>query len=142
MSSLQAFFAQNVEKATMKEVFVSNRFKGEDGNPIKWKIAPVTADEDAAYRKSATKRVPIPGKKNIYQPETDYDLYVLKLTTACVKFPDLNNSELQNSYGVMGAENLLKKMLLPGEYAELTKFIQEVNNFDVTMEELVEEAKN
>lgn len=140
--SLQAFFAQNVEKVEAKEVVVSNRFKGEDGNPIKWQIAPVTADEDASYRKSATKRTPIPGKKNLYQPETDYDLYVLKLSAACVKFPDLNNAELQNSYGVMGAENLLKKMLLPGEYAELTKVIQEVNNFDVSMEDLVEEAKN
>ncbi|WP_137744540.1 phage tail assembly chaperone [Robertmurraya siralis] len=142
MSNLQAFFAQNVEKVEMKEVVVSTRFKGEDGKPMKWQVAPVTADEDAAFRKSATKRMPLPGKKNVYQPETDYDLYVLKLTAACVKFPDLNNADLQNSYGVMGAENLLKKMLLPGEYAELTKIIQEVNNFDVTMDELVEEAKN
>lgn len=142
MSNLQAFFAQNVEKAEIVERVVSTRFKDENGNPIKWKIGPVTADEDAALRKSATKRVQVPGKKNLYQPETDYELYVLKLATACVKFPDLNNVELQNSYGVMGAENLLKKMLLPGEYAELTKIVQEVNGFDIPMDELVEEAKN
>ncbi|MHB8064466.1 MAG: phage tail assembly chaperone [Ruminiclostridium sp.] len=33
-------------------------------------------------------------------------------------------------------------MLKPGEYADFLSKIQEVNGFDVTMEELVEEAKN
>jgi len=33
-------------------------------------------------------------------------------------------------------------MLTSGEYAKLLEVVQEVNGFDVGMEELVEEAKN
>ncbi|MNN89462.1 Phage XkdN-like protein [compost metagenome] len=57
-------------------------------------------------------------------------------------FPDLKNAELQKSYGVMGAEALLHKMLLPGEYANLVQKVQELNGFDADMNELVEEVKN
>lgn len=30
------------------------------------------------------------------------------------RFPDLNDKDLQDSYGVMGADSLLKAMLTPG----------------------------
>lgn len=142
MSNLQAFFAQNVEKVTMEEHVISKRFKDENGEPIKWKFGAIDGEQDAAIRKSCTKRVQIPGKKGAYMPETDYELYALKVTAATIKFPDLNNAELQNSYGVMGAEALLQKMLLPGELAEAKKIAQAVNGFDISMDELVEEAKN
>lgn len=142
MSNLQAFFAQNVEKVTIEEHVVSKRFKDENGNPIPWKFGAIDGDQDAANRKACTKRMPVPGKKGLFMPETDYELYTLKNAVSTIKFPDLNNVELQNSYGVMGAEALLQKMLLPGELAEVKKIAQAVNGFDVGMDELVEEAKN
>jgi hypothetical protein len=142
MSNLQAFFAQNVEKVQLEEHVVSKRFKDENGNPIPWKFGAISGDEDAAIRKACTKRMPVPGKKNVYMPETDFDLYALKTAVATVKFPDLNSVDLQNSYGVMGAEALLQKMLLPGELTEVLKIAQAVNGFDVGMDDLVEEAKN
>lgn len=142
MSNLQAFFAQNVEKAEIEKHIVSKRFKDESGNPIPWEFGAISGDEDAALRKSCTKRKPVPGKKNVYMPETDFELYALKAAVATIKFPDLNNAELQNSYGVMGAEELLQKMLMPGELIEVKKIAQTVNGFDVGMDELVEEAKN
>jgi len=83
-----------------------------------------------------------PWEKGAYMPETDYDQYVGRLAVACTVFPDLNNKELQDSYQVMGAEALLKKMLTPGEYREYLSKVQEVNGFDIALEDLVEEAKN
>lgn len=142
MSNLQAFFAQNVEKVQVEEHIISKRFKDEQGNPIPWKFGAISGDEDAAIRKACTKRMPLPGKKNMFMPETDYDLYALKAAVATVRFPDLNNVELQNSYGVMGAEALIQKMLKPGELTEVKKISQAVNGFDVGMDDLVEEAKN
>ena len=136
------FFADNVQKEELVEVVVSKRFKDADGNPIPWKLACVTSDEDEAIRKSCTKKVPVVGKKGVYAPETDFDSYLGKLAAKCVKFPELGNAELQNSYGVMGADYLLKKMLKPGEYQDLLKKIQEVNGFDTSLEEEVQEAKN
>ena len=54
----------------------------------------------------------------------------------------MNDKELQDSYGVMGADSLLKAMLTAGEYANYLEKVQAVNGFDVPMDELVSEAKN
>lgn len=142
MSKFQAFMAQNVDKVELEEHVVSKRFKDTDGNVIPWQFGAIGGDEDAVLRKSCTKRVQIPGKKNVYLPETDFELYTTKVAVATVKFPDLNNVELQSSYGVMGAEALLHKMLLPGELSDVKRIAQSVNGFDVGMDEVVEEAKN
>ena len=86
--------------------------------------------------------MPVQGKKGMFVPETDYSLYVGKLAAACTVYPDLNNKELQDSYHVMGSDTLLKKMLNPGEYNDYLAKVQEVNGFDIDMNDLAEEAKN
>ena len=93
-------------------------------------------------RKSCTKRVPIPNKKNQYQREVDYDMYLGKLAVACTVSPNLNDAEVQNSYGVMGADALLKTMLTPGEYADYLVKVQEICGFETTLQDEVQEAKN
>lgn len=141
MSNLSCFLAQNVIKEEVVKYVASKRFV-DGGKPVEWELGCVTSEEDERLRKSCTKKVQVPGKKNMFTPETDYDKYLGLLATQCVKFPDLKNAELQNSYGVMGADALLKTMLKPGEYQDLLKKIQEINGFDTGMDELVEEAKN
>ena len=84
----------------------------------------------------------MPGKKGQYIPEMDANIYMGKLAAACTTFPNLNDKELQDSYHVMSADALLKAMLIPGEYANYLNKVQEVNGFDITMDELVDEAKN
>jgi len=75
-------------------------------------------------------------------PETNYTAYLADLAARCTVFPNLNDKALQDSYKVMGAKELLKKMLLPGEYDEYLATVQKINGFDVGMDEIVEEAKN
>ena len=112
--SLTAFLAKNALKVENVKFVPSKRFVDENTKkPMEWEIQAITGTEDEALRKSCAKRVPIPGKKNQYQKETDYDMYLGKLAVACTVFPDLNNKELQDSYKVMGAEALLKTMLTP-----------------------------
>ena len=130
------YFLDNPESEKVKNIMKTNKELKEAGEKLN-KIS-----QDEKLRKSCTKKVQVPGKKNMFTPETDYDKYLGLLATQCVKFPDLNNAELQNSYGVMGADALLKTMLKPGEYQDLLKKIQEINGFDTGMDELVEEAKN
>lgn len=142
MSNLSAFLAQNAVKVENVKFAASKRFLGEDGQPILWEINCITSTEDESLRKACTKRVPVPGKRGQYTQETDYNLYLGKLAAKCTAFPNLDDAGLQNSYGVMGADVLLKTMLTPGEYADYLTKIQEVNGFDVTMEDAVEEAKN
>lgn len=140
--SLSAFMAKNALKVDNIKYVVSKRFLDESKNPIEWEIKTITSTEDEAIRKACAKRVPIPGKKNQYQQETDYNLYLGKLAVACTVFPNLNDAGLQDSYGVMGAEALLKTMLTPGEYLGYITRVQEVCGFDSTLQDEVDEAKN
>lgn len=142
MNSLSAFLAENAISAEPIKVVASKRFLDADKHPVEWEIKTITGTEDEVIRKSCTKRVPVPGKKNLFQKETDYDMYLGKLAVACTVFPNLNDKELQDSYKVMGADALLKTMLTPGEYAEYLSKIQEVCGFDVSMQDEVDGAKN
>ncbi|MDR0670913.1 MAG: phage portal protein, partial [Oscillospiraceae bacterium] len=120
----------------------SKRFVDEKKNPVAWEIRAITSVEDEALRKAATKRVPVVGRRGQYTADTDFNDYVGKLAASCTVFPNLNDAELQNSYGAMSADQLLKVMLTPGEYAQYLGKIQEVNGFDATFEDEVDEAKN
>ena len=141
MGNLSCFLAGNVEKRENKKVVISNRFKDKDGNAVEWEIRSISADEDGAIRKSCTKRVPIVGKKNQFTQDFDGNAYLAKLAAKAVVFPDLNNAELQNSYGVMGAEQLIKTMLYKDEFDYLTE--QLVSSTETEdLNELIEEAKN
>lgn len=142
MSNLTAFLSQNAIKVENVKYVASKRFVNEDGKPLEWEIASITSEEDELLRKTCTKRMPVPGKRNMFTPETDFNAYITKQAVKCTLFPNLNDVELQNSYGVMGADQLLKVMLTPGEYADYISKVQEVNGFEVTLEDAVEEAKN
>lgn len=142
MSNLEAFMAQNAIKPENKRIIVSERFRNEKGEPMKWEIHAITKQEDDILRKECTKRIPINGKKGTYTPELNTNAYLAKLTVACTTFPDLNNKELQDSYGVMGAVELLNKMLLQGEFSDYIDEVQKLNGFDLSMDDIVEDAKN
>jgi hypothetical protein len=140
MSNLSLFFAQNVPVDTIEEFIVSDRFKDENGNAVAWKLRSMTEEENQECRKAATRK--IKGKNGVYTPEIDPNDYMSKLMTASVVYPDLKDAELQRSYGVLGADSLLRKMLLPGEYAALGEKVQALNGFNRDMNELVDEVKN
>jgi len=142
MSNLSYFLAENIEKEEVVQYVATKRIKDENKNPIEWELGCITSAEDQEIRKKCTRKVQVPRKKNMFVPETDFDAYLVKLAVRCVKYPELNNAELQNSYKVMGEESLLQTMLKGGEYQDLLKKIQEINGFDTGMDELVEEAKN
>lgn len=140
MSDLSVFFMQNVETDTVEEFEVSKRFKDKEGNPVKWKLRTMNEEENESIRKSVTKRVKVKGGQ--FATETNHDDYVAKLAVSSVVFPNLKDAELQSSYGVMGAEKLLRKMLLPGEYSSLLEKVQEMNGFDLDINDLKDEVKN
>lgn len=140
MSNLSCFLAGNVEKRENKKIVVSDRFK-DKGKPVEWEIRSISAEEDEALRKSCTRKVPIVGKKNQYTQEFNGNAYLTKLAAKAVVFPDLNDAELQNSYGVMGAEQLIKVMLYRDEFERLTDCLVESTSTE-DINELIDEAKN
>lgn len=142
MSDFSVFMAGSAIKDETVKYVASKRFLDSKKKPVEWELKSISSDLDEALRKECTKKVPIAGKRGQYNQETDTDKYIGKLCVACTVYPDLNNAELQDSYGVKGGEALLKTMLKPGEYTEYKAKVMEVNGYDMSMEELVDEAKN
>lgn len=140
MSDFAVFMAGKDAEETVNYV-ASKRF-AVNGKPVEWKIKSIDSEKDEAIRKECTKKVPVAGKRGQYNLETDTDKYMGKMCVACTVYPNLNDAELQDSYGVKSADALLKKMLLPGEYTEYKAKVMEVNGYDMSMADLVDEAKN
>ena len=140
MSDFAVFMAGNDANETVKYV-ASKRFAIK-GKPVEWEIKAIDSELDEAIRKECTKKVPIVGKRGQYSQETDTDKYIGKMCVACTVYPNLNDAELQDSYGVKSADALLKKMLKPGEYTDFKAKVMEVNGYDMSMDDLVDEAKN
>ena len=141
MSNLKAFLRENVEVVQNEFIIVSDRFKDDKGEPVSWEVRPLSEDEVDSLRKSCTKRVKSKNR-GAREEVVDTDLLGAKLITASVVSPPLKNEELQKSWGVVGAEALVRKMLLFGEYASLSAKIYELSGIDNDFDEDVDDAKN
>ena len=73
---------------------------------------------------------------------TDNNKLGMKMITECVTFPPLNDSALQDSYGVKSAEDLVYEMLYADELDHLLEKVLELNGFKDNIDDLVEQAKN
>lgn len=146
MSNFEMFMTAGINEDEIIEFVASKRFKDAKGNPTPWQLKAIDADLDEMIKKECTKRVPVVGangrKTGQYTQETDTDKYIGKLCVACTVYPNLNDSELQDFYKVKTPDALLKKMLKAGEYTEYKAKVMEINGYDMSMDELVEEAKN
>lgn len=142
MSNFSNFMKANkIQKQNVMHP-VTKSLTDEKGEPLLWEIRPLTTKENEAIRDSCTIDVPVKGKPNLYRPKVDMNKYQTKMVCAAIVSPDLNNVELQNSYGVMSAEELIKEMVDdPAEYTDLTVFVQKISGFK-TLQEEVDEAKN
>lgn len=142
MSNFSKFMKSNkIQKQNVMHP-VTKSLTDEEGNPLLWEIKPLTTKENEAIREACTFEVPVKGKPNMFRPKTDMGAYQAKLMCAAIVSPDLNNTELQNSYGVMTPEDLLKEMVDdPAEYTDLMLFVQQISGFK-TLQEDVDEAKN
>lgn len=143
MSNLSLFLKKNKKVRANTHYAATKSLCDDKGNPLEWEIKALTTTESEDIRTACTTEVQIPGKIGMYRPKVDSKLYIAKLIAACVVFPDLNNKELQDSYGVMTPEDLLKEMIdNPSEYNAFAEFVQNYNGLGESLEDKVEEAKN
>lgn len=131
--NMSAFLAENIEQVPHKEVVISKRIKDEDGKPVAWELQPLSTARVRKLRKESMRFVG-------GQMDIDLDVLNMELVLESVVFPDLKDPALQDSYGVMGEEQLLDKILLPGEYDELVGQVSVLCGYN--SQELVDEAKN
>lgn len=141
MSKYTAFMTGAAEKIENKKVVISNRFKDENGKPIPWEIKALSADENDELQKRCMVNIPVPGQRGQFTRELDQIKYTAMLLTESVVFPELTDAELQDNYGVRGADALLRKMLYTGEYNKLAQEVSAISKVEV-LADLVDEAKN
>lgn len=143
MSNLDRFLKQNKKIRENTTYLATKSLTDEEGNPLPWTIRPLTTKDNDRLRDECTIEIPVKGKPNVFRPKLDTSKYLAKMIVASVVEPNLNNKELQDSYGVMTPEDLIKEMIDdPGEYNDFASFIQNFNSFTTTLDEKVEEAKN
>ena len=128
--TLEGFLKQNASLPENEKSVVSERFC-ENGEAVLWEYRAITASEDEKLRTASYKN-----------GELDTDKYMGLLASYCTVFPDLESVKLQDSYSVMGADNLLKAMLTPGEYTSYLEKIGKLNGFDEAFSDKVSAAKN
>nr|DAI56292.1 MAG TPA: tail assembly chaperone protein [Caudoviricetes sp.]DAQ93212.1 MAG TPA: tail assembly chaperone protein [Caudoviricetes sp.] len=121
--SLNGFFKSNAKSLPDVKVVVSERFTNEDGTPIEWVLHPISTKKVEEITKRNTKTTIKNGKKESVVNEENLNAELLE---AVVLYPSLNDAELQDSYGVSSANELLSVMLYPGETQVLTNALQEV----------------
>ena len=143
MSDLSRFLKANKIKRENTTFAATKSLVDAKGNPLPWTIKPLTTKENDAIRDECMIDVPVKGKPNVYRPKLDTSKYIGKMICACVVEPNLYDKDLQDSYGVMSPDDLLKEMIDdPGEYQEFATFVQNFNGFNTTLDDKVEEAKN
>ena len=143
MSKFSRFMKENKAVKENTTYAATKSLTDEKGNPLFWTIKPLTTKENDNIRDDCMIDVPVKGKPNAYRPKLNTSKYIAKMICACIVEPNLYDKELQDSYGVMTPEDLLREMVDdPGEYQDLASFVQNFNGFDTTLDDKVEEAKN
>lgn len=123
-----------------EQVVVSKRFVDDDGKPIPFEIKAIGQSRVEEVMEECTK--PVTKKGRLIDERLDKSRFVARLVVESTVYPDFKDKELLKSYGVVDPAELVKGMLLAGEYSCLVESVQKINGFDADFDELVEEAKN
>ncbi len=143
MSKFSRFMKQNKIKKENTTFAPTKSLLDENGEPIKFIIKPLTTKENEDIREACTVDIPVTGKPNMFRPKLNTSKYLAKMLCSCIIEPNLFDKELQDSYGVMTPEDLIREMIDdPGEYQDFVVFVQNFNGFNVSLEDKVDNAKN
>ncbi len=143
MSKFSRFMKANKIAKPNEKYAPTTTLQDENGEPLKWEFRQISSKENDELRESCTIDVQVKGKPNLYRPKVKTAEYLARLIVKSTVYPDLYDTELQNSYGVMTPEELLYAMVdNAGEYQELTVWMQKYQGFSKSFDEMVDEAKN
>lgn len=131
MSGLMDFLLENPVDDVTAEVIISQRLMGKP-----FKISAMSSPEFTEYQKAATKIHK--GKRVSFDSKLFNETLVINHTLN----PNFKDAEFIKKAGCMTPAQLLNKVLLAGEIAELAAKISELSGFDEDMDDLVDEAKN
>ncbi|MCQ4637143.1 hypothetical protein NE619_10435 [Anaerovorax odorimutans] len=137
----KSFMKENQKKKENVFFAATRSLCDENGEPLKWEFRQITSDEMTEIQDENIVDVPIPGKPGAYRQKPNAAKINKAMICRSTVNPDLNNAELQDSYGVTTPEALLTEMVnSPGEFSDLVTFVSALNGF--SLQDEVEQAKN
>ena len=123
MSKFSLFMKQNKIGKENQKYAPTTSLTDENGKPLEWEFKHITSKENEALRNECIKEV--------------------QVIVASTVYPDLYDTELQDSYNVKTPEDLIYAIVDDaGEYQEFGIWLQKFQGFTKGLEEKVEEAKN
>ena len=141
MSKFAQFMKANKIKKANGFYAATSSLCDENGQPLLWEFRHISSREVEEIREDSMGDLSL--DKGVAMPKMKMGKYVSRLIAAAVVFPDLQDTELQNSYGVITPEDLLLAMVDdPGEYNCLGAWVQKFLGLTATFEDKVGEAKN
>lgn len=132
--NMSYFMKANVKPVAEREVVISNRFVDEEGNLVKFVIKPI----DTLRMKQLAEDCTEPTKDG---EELNYARFQERCVVESTIYPSFK--ELIHEYNVIDPVDAMYALLcVPGEYTELQTQVNIVNGRDVSLHELVNDAKN
>lgn len=136
---IKIFLKENNIKTEKIEFVVTDRFKDENGKPIKWILKVLTNKELEDLKvKNTIKRTTVKGSNFDF----DNKSFSRSMILSCIVEPNLYNKELQDSYDTLDAYELLQELLTVGEMTRLEEKILELHNYEEKREKEIEKIKN
>jgi hypothetical protein len=143
MATFEKFMKQNKAKKEDIQYAVTKSIKDENGEPLMWTLRHIPAADVNKIKEKFTYEEQIPGKYGQYREKIKDNEYLTALICESVVVPDLRNSELQDSYGVMTPEALLYALVDDyGEFLDLQIKISEMMGLNDDVNTKAAEAKN
>lgn len=142
MSELSLFLKGNKKERKNGFFPATKSLCDENGEPLLWEFKPLPTHEAEVIRDECMIQKLVPGRTDQFEMKLNTRKFMAMVACACIVNPNLNNAELQDSYGVKTPEALLQEMIDdPGEYNTFVAHVVNYNGFD-DINELREEAKN
>ena len=143
MSNFSRFMKENKKKKENGKFAPTKSLTDEKGQPLEFEFKHLSSKQVDDLRDSCTIDVQVTGNPSMYRPKVQTNKFTAKMICESVVYPDLYNAELQDSYGVKTPEELLYALVdNPGEYQNMSVWVQKFQGFEQSMGKKVDDAKN
>lgn len=130
--NMKSFFKEKKKEGKPNAFYAATQsLCGEDSKPLEWEIRALSTEDVDDIMDRCSYEVQVPGKPGQYRDKLDDVRFNRMLICKAVVFPDLDDSELQDSYGVKTPEALIVKMIdNRSEFNAFSEFVLDMSGLN------------
>ncbi|HIZ56033.1 MAG TPA: hypothetical protein H9671_07505 [Firmicutes bacterium] len=124
---VKEFLKESVAQIPHEKVMVSDRFRDDAGQAIPFELRALSQKEITVIEESAIiRRVGKNGEAEVRFEDLDYSVGLI--AASCV-VPNFRDPALQENWGARDEKDLVRKMLLAGEFHRLDQAVKKICGF-------------